>query len=112
MPDHEPALGKNGMINDKKWISGIDLAQDVDLLLHDAQYTAQEYERKKGWGHSSIDDAGLFASIANVKQLLFWHHDPNRTDVQLNEMFAAFKEKTAYGFKSALAREGAEIMLK
>jgi phosphoribosyl 1,2-cyclic phosphodiesterase len=112
MPDHEPALGKNGMINDKKWISGIDLAQDVDLLFHDAQYTAQEYERKKGWGHSSIDDAGLFASIANVKQLLFWHHDPNRTDLQLNEMFAAFKGNSAYAYKCELAREGAEIMLK
>jgi phosphoribosyl 1,2-cyclic phosphodiesterase len=112
LPDHEPALGKNGMIKDKKWISGIDLAQGADLLLHDAQYTALEYQRKMGWGHSSIDDAGLFASIAQVKQLLLWHHDPYRTDVQLNEMFAAFQEKTAYGFTCELAREGAEIMLK
>jgi ribonuclease BN (tRNA processing enzyme) len=112
LPDHEPALGKNGMIYNKKWISGIDLALDADLLLHDAQYTALEYQRKMGWGHSSIDDAGLFASIANVKQLLLWHHDPYRTDVQLNEMFAAFQEKTAYGFTCELAREGAEIVLR
>ena len=111
IPDHEPALGPSGMINDKKWISGFDLALNADLLLHDAQYTAQEYQTKKGWGHSSIEDAGLFASIANVKHVLFAHHDPYRTDDELNEIFEAFEKKTDYPFKCELAREGMEIML-
>jgi phosphoribosyl 1,2-cyclic phosphodiesterase len=112
IPDHEPALGKSGMIADNKWVSGFDLAAGADLLLHDAQYTGQEYENKKGWGHSSIDDAGLFASIAGVKHVLFAHHDPYRSDVQLDEIFAAFQKKTNYKFKCELAKEGTEIILE
>ncbi len=112
MPDHEPSLGKSGLIPDNKWISGIDLAEDSDLLLHDAQYTQQEYQNKKGWGHSSIEDAGLFASIAGVKHLLFAHHDPSRTDSQLKEMLETFQQTTNYKFKSELAKEGSEFTLK
>lgn len=112
IPDHEPALGRNGIIKDNKWLSGIDLAAGADLLLHDAQYTHQEYQYKKGWGHSSIDDAGLFASLVGAKHVLFAHHDPSRSDVQLNEIFAAFQKKTNYQFKYELAKEGMEIALK
>ncbi|MEO6134459.1 MAG: MBL fold metallo-hydrolase [Ginsengibacter sp.] len=111
IPDHEPALGEKGIIPDTKWISGYNLAAGADLLLHDAQYTAAEYKAKKGWGHSSINDAALFASIAGVKHILFAHHDPFRTDDQLNEMFAAFKIDNNYPFKYELAREGMAINL-
>lgn len=111
IPDHEPALGEKGMIPDTKWISGYELAAGANLLLHDAQYTAAEYEGKKGWGHSSINDAALFASMAGVKHVLFAHHDPFRTDDQLNEMFAVFKNENPYPFKNELAREGMEINL-
>ncbi|MFS8082117.1 MAG: MBL fold metallo-hydrolase [Ginsengibacter sp.] len=112
IPDHEPALGEKGIIPDKKWISGYNLAAGADLLLHDAQYTAAEYKAKKGWGHSSINDAALFASMAGVKHLLFAHHDPFRTDDQLNEMFASFKNDNKYPFKNELAREGMVINLE
>lgn len=111
IPDHEPALGEKGIIPDTKWISGYDLAAGADLLLHDAQYTAAEYKAKKGWGHSSINDAALFASMAGVKHVLFAHHDPFRTDEQLNEMFADFKKENNYSFKNELAREGMVIEL-
>lgn len=111
IPDHEPALGEKGIIPDTKWISGYNLAAGADLLLHDAQYTAAEYKAKKGWGHSSINDAALFASMAGVKHVLFAHHDPFRTDDQLNEMFAAFKIENKYPFKNELAREGMVINL-
>jgi len=43
IPDHEPALGPDGILKDRKWISGIDLATGADLLLHDAQYNKKEY---------------------------------------------------------------------
>ncbi len=112
MPDHEPALGHTGIIQDRKWLSGIDLASGADLLLHDAQYTAKEYLSKKGWGHSSIEDAALFASMAGVKHVLFSHHDPYRTDTQLNEILSAFHKETSYQFKSEMAREGMELELK
>jgi ribonuclease BN (tRNA processing enzyme) len=111
IPDHEPALGRHGMIEDEQWVSGIDLARGADLLLHDAQYTAAEYINKKGWGHSSVNDAAIFASVAGVKHLLFAHHDPARSDDELNELYAAFKNNNTYNFKYELAREGMEIIL-
>lgn len=111
LPDHEPALGPTGMISDKRWISGIDLAEGADLLIHDAQYTAWEYPSKKGWGHSSMDDAGQFAALAGVKQVLFTHHDPSRTDSQLTELFTDFKTRNRYSFRHEPAREGMVIEL-
>ena len=112
IPDHEPALGKSAIIPDSKWLSGFDLAVGADLLLHDAQYTSEEYQNKMGWGHSSIEDAGRFASIAGVKQVLFSHHDPYRSDAQVNEMFAAFKKNTNYQYTCEPAKEGMQIVLK
>ena len=106
IPDHEPALGSIGFHSDKKWISGIDLALHADLLLHDAQYTAQEYKVKLGWGHSSMDDAIKFAALSEVKHLLLSHHDPYRSDEQLNELFADLKQRSDYAFKYELAAEG------
>ena len=111
IPDHEPALGKDGIIKNNRWLSGFDLAAGADLLLHDAQYTGQEYINKKGWGHSSMEDAGLFASMAGVKKVLFTHHDPSRTDISLDKIFTEFQEKASYPFNYQLAREGMEIIL-
>jgi phosphoribosyl 1,2-cyclic phosphodiesterase len=111
MPDHEPALGLNGILADRKWISGIDLAAGTDLLLHDAQYSLEEYKNKIGWGHSSIDDAVLFASKAGAKRLLLAHHDPSHTDVQLNEMLAELKARKNYTFSYEMAAESMQINL-
>ncbi len=111
IPDHEPALGLNGIITNNKWVSGIDLAQGADLLFHDAQYTVEEYQCKKGWGHCTMKDAALFASMANVKHVLFAHHDPYRSDTELNEVFATFQKDNSYQFKYELAREGMQITL-
>ena len=99
------------MIADKKWISGFDIAAQADLLIHDAQYTPLEYKTKIGWGHSSMEDAITFASIAKVKQLLFFHHDPSRTDEQLDVIFSKLKQHD-FGFENYdFAREGMEIDL-
>ncbi|HKC36848.1 MAG TPA: MBL fold metallo-hydrolase, partial [Chitinophagaceae bacterium] len=109
IPDHEPALGDKGMIKEKKWVSGFDLAQGADILLHDAQFTQQEYLLRKGWGHSSIDDACLFASLAEAKKILLSHHDPSHTDAFLDDMFASFKKKAGSMPPATLAKEGLEI---
>jgi len=111
LPDHEPALGQNGMIPDRKWISGMELASGANVLVHDAQYTSAEYQTKKGWGHSSIEDTLQFAKLAEVKHLLFSHHDPYRTDSQLNELFANLKQHCDFPFTYEFAREGTEITL-
>jgi phosphoribosyl 1,2-cyclic phosphodiesterase len=111
IPDHEPALGDKGMIKESKWVSGYDLAEGADVLLHDSQYTMEEYTQRKGWGHSTIDDACLFGSMAEVKKILLAHHDPSHTDAFLNDMFSTFK-KNAGGIPPAeLAKEGLEIEL-
>ena len=109
IPDHEPALGKHGMIHDPKWVSGYDIANGADVLLHDAQYTTEEYGIRRGWGHSSIFDAGLFASIMSAKHTLFAHHDPGHSDTFLEEMLGAFKSTSDVSV--ALAMEGFEIDL-
>jgi len=112
IPDHEPALGDKGMIKEKKWVSGFDLAQGVDILLHDAQYTQQEYLLRKGWGHSSIDDACLFASLAEAKKILLSHHDPSHTDAFLDDMYGSFKKGAGNIPQSVLAKEGLEIEME
>ena len=109
IPDHEPALGERGIIKETKWVSGYDLAEGVDLLLHDGQFTRDEYLPKKGWGHSCIDDACLFASLAEVKKILLTHHDPSHTDAFLDEMFESFKKTAGNIPPAALAKEGMEI---
>jgi ribonuclease BN (tRNA processing enzyme) len=111
IPDHEPALGLNGLLKDTRWISGFDLAAKADLLLHDAQFTAAEYQHKLGWGHSSMEDTIKFAEMAEVKHLLLSHHDPFHSDEQLDEIIAALKEKVSAPFPYELAVEGMEINL-
>ena len=56
---------------------------DVDLLIHEAQFTNQEYFRKIGWGHSSLSNACLLAKLARVKRWLVVHHDPEHDDAFL-----------------------------
>ena len=111
IPDHEPTLGRKGISSGRKWISGIDLAENADLLLHDAQYSNKEYPLKVGWGHSSMDDTLQFASAAGVKRLLLAHHDPDHSDNQLEEMFADLQKRNNYSFPYELAVEGMEIDL-
>ncbi len=75
------------------------------------QYTAVEYKNKIGWGHSSMEDTIKFAMLAEVKHLFLMHHDPFRTDTQLNEVFSELQKKINDPFKYELAVEGMEIDL-
>jgi len=111
IPDHEPALGLTGLFSDKKWVSGYDLAANADLLLHDAQFTSLEYPGRKGWGHSSMEDAVTFAALAEVKHLLLTHHDPLHLDTQLKEIFAELQKSKQAPFPYEPAREGMEFEL-
>lgn len=112
IPDHEPALGKHGIIKDKKWTSGFDIAREADLLYHDGQYTVQEYSIRKGWGHSSFDDVLQFASITDAKHLLIGHHDPSHSDSQLSAAHKVMTEQNAFNFNYEFAVEGKEFQLR
>ncbi|HVO26161.1 MAG TPA: MBL fold metallo-hydrolase [Candidatus Margulisiibacteriota bacterium] len=93
-PDHEPALGVPRFPMSGDWTSGYALAADVDLLIHDAQYSSDEYAQHVGWGHSAVDDALKFAALSRVKQLVPFHHDPAHTDDDLDRMVAAAQAAT------------------
>jgi phosphoribosyl 1,2-cyclic phosphodiesterase len=86
LPDHEPALGVRDFPQYGGWTSGYDLAAGVDLLIHDAQYTREEYPRHVGWGHSSIEHAIRFAGLTGAKHLVLFHHDPGHTDDDLDQL--------------------------
>ena len=111
IPDHEPALGRKGILKNEKWLSGSELASGVDILVHDAQYTPDEYKTRVGWGHSTMEDALQFADVLNVKRLFLTHHDPSHTDASLETMFARLKETTDYSFPFEMAVEGKRLEL-
>ena len=106
LPDHEPALGARRFPLDAEWTSGFDLAQGVELLLHDAQYTREEYLRHVGWGHSAIHDALAFARLAGVRHLVPFHHDPGRDDAALETALGAAIADMSPDFPVTPAAEG------
>lgn len=106
MPDHEPALGTRELLRQTDWVSGYALAQDVDLLVHDAQYTDEEYATRVGWGHSSMTHALAFAALARVKQFVPFHHDPSHTDQDLDRLFADLLANVQPSFRVTPGMEG------
>lgn len=108
IPDHEPELGSLGDgAEDPQWASGYDLAADADLLIHDAQYTTEEYAARIGWGHSRIEDAVGLARLARAKRLVTFHHDPAHGDAELDAMVAAARELAGDALEVLPGREGA-----
>jgi phosphoribosyl 1,2-cyclic phosphodiesterase len=71
----------------------VEFCKDADLLFHDAQYTDKEYEKTKAWGHSTYNQALQLAIDANVKQFGIFHHDPDRTDQQLDQIVTDLKKQ-------------------
>jgi phosphoribosyl 1,2-cyclic phosphodiesterase len=84
----------------------VELARDADLLVHDAQFTAEELKNRRGWGHSSFDQAMQFAEMAGVKRLVLTHHDPEHDDEFLLRMEKLCQQRFP---NAVIAREGMEI---
>lgn len=104
--DHEPALGARHFPQSAEWTSGYTIAANVDLLIHDGQYSRDEYPRHVGWGHSTTDDAVEFAKLAQVKHLVLFHHDPNRTDTEMDQLLKVTTARTQPLFTVTAAAEG------
>jgi len=64
-------------------------AQNADVLIYDAQYSPEEYEGKKGWGHSTWLEAARVARESNVKRLILFHHDPGHDDAAIQSLVEA-----------------------
>jgi phosphoribosyl 1,2-cyclic phosphodiesterase len=110
IPDHEPALGTDLSSVGTDWIPGCDLALDADLLLHDAQFSDEEYPERVGWGHSSVTHAVTFALRAGAKRLVLFHHDPWHADGALDEIEDRARELwEGAGEPPLLAREGMHL---
>jgi phosphoribosyl 1,2-cyclic phosphodiesterase len=88
LPDHEPALGVDPFPASPEWTSGFDLSHRADLLIHDAQYTDDEYRTHVGWGHSAIRHLAAFAHLAEVRHVAPFHHDPGHSDEELDVLAA------------------------
>ena len=106
IPDHEPALGAENFCDEPNWLSGYDLAQGADLLIHDSQYTPEQYANFVGWGHSSIEDALAFATAAKVRHFVAFHHDPSHTDAILETLYSDVRERFELPFELSVGFEG------
>jgi ribonuclease BN (tRNA processing enzyme) len=109
VPDHEPALGTPLSELEREWISGFDLARDVDLLIHDCQYTDEEYPHHIGWGHSALTDTLTFARRVEARRLLLFHHDPLHSDEFLDDFHISARRRwEQLGGDAALVDMGME----
>jgi phosphoribosyl 1,2-cyclic phosphodiesterase/DNA-binding response OmpR family regulator len=96
-------------------VAHADFLRDADLVIHDAQYTAEEYPAKVGWGHSTIEYAVDMAVAANVRHLVLYHHDPSRGDPAVDKLVARARERAAAAgaeLNISAAAEGEVIELR
>lgn len=68
--------------------SVVELCADVDVLIHDAQYDADEFSLRHDWGHCTIEYAVEVAVQAGARTLVLFHHDPGHTDERIDELLA------------------------
>ncbi len=92
----------------------VEFLADADLVIHDAQYTVEEYPQKTGWGHTPAEWAVDYALAARAKRLALFHHDPLRDDDAVDRLVEACRRR-ARAAGSALqvfaAAEGQELRL-
>ncbi|MFC1547877.1 MBL fold metallo-hydrolase [Candidatus Neomarinimicrobiota bacterium] len=84
----------------------------TEVLIHDAQYIEEDMPQKHGWGHSVVNQVIDLALAAEVKQLLLYHHDPDRTDLELEAIEKDAQQRIAnisQSLQCAVAYEGLEI---
>ena len=71
--------------------AAVALARSADLLIHDGQITSAEFKERAPYGHSAVEYAVGLAQEAGAKRLLLFHHDPARTDDQIDAILAGFR---------------------
>jgi phosphoribosyl 1,2-cyclic phosphodiesterase len=92
----------------------VDFARNADLLIADGQYTDAEYLGKVGWGHSSCITVVDLAVQAGVKQLAIFHHDPARSDADVDQLIETCRKRAAELASDLIvfgAREGVEFRI-
>lgn len=82
--DHQAPSGSSDVAD-----AVLELCHGVDLLVHEAQYTNEEFSRRQEWGHCTVDYALLVARTSRVRRLCLFHHDPARSDDELDALVGA-----------------------
>jgi phosphoribosyl 1,2-cyclic phosphodiesterase len=108
IPDHEPALASRYFPQSAQWTSGFDLVDGTDLMIHDAQFTDEEYAQCIGWGHSTVGHALALAQMAGTKKFVMFHHDPSHSDEYLDKMYEEYG-CGSQDFPVLIGREGESI---
>ncbi|HTW93974.1 MAG TPA: MBL fold metallo-hydrolase [Tepidisphaeraceae bacterium] len=85
MPDNELNPPANRLATLEEFA---DFCRGADLLIHDSQFLPTDMPHKRGWGHSLVSETCQLAAAAQVKHLILYHHDPDRTDAQLDAIEA------------------------
>lgn len=105
--DHQAPLGLDSVAD-----SVLELADGVDLLIHDAQYTRSEFAEKSHWGHCTIDYAVHVAKQAGARRVVLFHHDPSHGDDVVDRLLAdARAEAGCRGPDVLAAFEGLQLTL-
>jgi phosphoribosyl 1,2-cyclic phosphodiesterase len=112
LPDHEPMLGAPTFPRSPEWTSGYDLAHGADLLIHDTQYTPEEYQDRIGFGHSNMVQAFEFAALANARRFVPFHHDPAHSDDQIDLMITRAVQEIKPNFDVTPGLEGVMLDLE
>jgi phosphoribosyl 1,2-cyclic phosphodiesterase len=119
--DHEPYDGGGTTRPLHRWAPGhpgdrrhIAFLEGADLIIHDAQYTVEEYPAKLGWGHTPVERAVDYALAAGARRLALFHHDPLRDDEAIDRLLVVCRERAARaggGLYIFAAAEGQELAL-
>jgi phosphoribosyl 1,2-cyclic phosphodiesterase len=95
--DHQEPPGRPGHVDD----AVLDLCDGVDLLIHDAQYTPDEFAEREHWGHCTVRYAVEVARQSGAKQLALFHHDPSHHDQRVDELL---REAQGWGREVGVGR--------
>ncbi|MDZ7339712.1 MAG: MBL fold metallo-hydrolase [candidate division KSB1 bacterium] len=89
--DNELMPGNNSA--QTSWHDFIDFCRDADVLIHDAQYLQEEMLETTGFGHSSYEQVFQLGLEANAKHLIFFHHEPDRSDEEIDQIIEQYRQK-------------------
>jgi len=89
----------------------VDFCYGAEVLVHDAQYIREELPVRMGWGHSAVEEAYDLARKAEVRQLILFHHDPNRSDDEIDSILLQLGKKSRRGMEIKAAFEGMEVRI-
>jgi len=109
LPDHQAPVDRATVSPDV-----LELCDGADLLIHDAQYTEEEFVELSDWGHSTPAYAVQVANEAGVRRLDMFHHDPGHTDRQIDGMLRAARQvaQSVGKLEVNAAKEGATFELR